>query len=331
MVKKVAVLGSGSWATALVKIFSDSRISVTWVVRSEQQVDFIRNNGYNPKYLSSAALNMKFVTVCSYDNVSYDDTELVIFAIPSAFLSATISEIDPQALTGKRLAVSIKGFVPRTGLTPTSFVQNYFDTDEPVIVIGGPCHAEEIASGKSSYLTVGGTEPLFVSELSASLHTSYLRIISSNDPRGIEYAAILKNIIGIAGGIASGLNYGDNFQAVLVSNAMYEISVFLESTCDGNRGRNLFDSAYFGDLLVTAYSDYSRNRVLGKLVGRGIPIGKALAGMEMIAEGFHASHEFAPIIKKLNLSMPVTNTVYRILHQHANPYHEFKLLEQKLN
>lgn len=329
MLKKVTIVGGGSWATALTKIFSESRICVSWLLRNNNQAEFIRSNGYNPRYLSSASLDMNFIDPVTDAAEALHDSQLVVFAVPSSYLYDTLRTIDKELLQEKQLAVSIKGFIPYTGYVPSSFLGNWLNTRKPVIVIGGPCHAEEVAMKKSTYLTISGTDSRRVAEICESLDTQFLRVIPNNDPAGIEFTAILKNIIGIASGIARGLNYGDNFQAVLVSNTMHEISCFLDSISPNKR--NLFDSAYFGDLLVTAYSDLSRNRTLGKLVGRGIHVSKAIQAMEMIAEGFHASKELAPLLKKLDISLPVINSVHRILHQHANPFHEFKLLEKQLN
>lgn len=329
MLKKVTIIGGGSWATALTKIFSESKICVSWLLRTESHAQFISSNGYNPRYLSSASLDMKFIEPVSDAEAALQDSQLVIFAVPSSYLYDTLRSIDKDLLQEKQLAVSIKGFVPYTGYAPSGFIGNWLNTPNPIIVIGGPCHAEEVAMKKSTYLTISGTDQRRIDEICSSLDTPFLRVISNNDPTGIEYTAILKNIIGIASGIAKGLNYGDNFQAVLVSNTMKEVNCFLDSISSVKR--NLFDSAYFGDLLVTAYSDYSRNRTLGKLVGRGIHVSKAIQAMEMIAEGFHASRELAPLIKKIDISLPVINTVHRILHQHANAFHEFKLLEKQLN
>jgi len=328
MLNKITIIGSGSWATALVKIFSESQIWTEWLVRDAETAQYIRLNSRNPRYLSHALLNMEMVDPTPNAREALKDTELVIFAVPSAYLSATVKNIDKELLEDKRLAVSIKGFIPSTGSVPSQFLNKCLLHDSPITVIGGPCHAEEIADNKSTYLTVGGDDENLNGEILSGLSTPYLKVIINNDPSGIEYTAILKNIIGIATGIAHGLNYGDNFQAVLVSNAMRETNNFLAKVHPAKR--DLFDSAYFGDLLVTAYSEHSRNRTLGRLVGRGIHISKAIQMMTMIAEGFNASKELNGLLKKLGITLPVLTSVYRILHHHANPYQEFKLLEKQL-
>lgn len=330
MLKNVTIVGSGSWATALVKLFSDNGIHVNWLVRNKELADYIFENGHNPRYLSFANLEMDFIQTYVNAADATEQTDLVIFAVPSAYLEHTAQKISRQLLADKPVAVSIKGFVPGSGLTPSRFLSNCFSIkEENLMVIGGPCHAEEVATQKSTYITISSVNGLLADKVCTSLKSDHIHSVANNDPFGIEYASILKNIIGIASGIANGLHYGDNFQAVLVTNAMSEATRLI-ATVD-KRERDLFQSAYFGDLLVTAYSDFSRNRTLGKLVGRGIHVNKALEAMEMVAEGFHASRELAPLLKESAISLPVINSVHRILHQHANPFHEFKLLEGQLN
>jgi len=329
MLKQITIVGSGSWATALVKLFTEKGIRVFWLLRDREKVDFIKWNGYNPRYLSQVVLNKDLIFPMIETSLAFRDSDLVIFAIPSSYLEGALQQIDPDFLEGKNLAVSIKGLIPNSGCTPSRFVCKYMNADaRRIMVLGGPCHAEEVAEQRTTYMTISAENPEWVHDVCQSLKSSYLHTVCSNDPSGIEYASIIKNIIGIATGIANGLHYGDNFQAVLVSNAMRETGKFLDVVSPARR--DLFNSAYFGDLLVTAYSDYSRNRTLGKLVGRGIQVNTALFAMEMVAEGFHASRELAAIHKKTKVSMPVINAVHRILHQHSSPYQEFKLLEEQL-
>lgn len=325
--KRITVIGSGSWATALVKIFSGSQIHTDWLVRTEEQVRHIQAHKRNPRYLSAATLDTAFVHPTTDYNAALAKSQMAVFCMPSSYLPAAVKEIDKELLSEKQLAVSIKGFVPGTGTIPSAYL-SAGSNKKDVIVLGGPCHAEEVALERSTYLTVSGTNEEKVTTFSSVLKNHYLRVLSSSDPVGIEYTAILKNIVGIATGIAKGLNYGDNFLAVLISNSMREIHRFLHSLLPGKR--DLFDSAYFGDMLVTAYSDYSRNRTLGRLVGRGLPVNAAIQSMEMIAEGFHASRELHRIVQKMGVSLPILTSVYRILHKQASPFHEFKLLEKQL-
>lgn len=328
MLTKVTVIGSGSWATALVKIFTGCGIHVGWMVRNDEIARFVRMNGHNPRYLSFAKFDNSLVDPTTDTAAALDGSELAVFAMPSAFLANTARMINPELLNNKDIAVSIKGFVPGTGWLPTAYLDKQFGMANDMIVFGGPCHAEEVAMEKPTYFTISSNKQAAADKLAQHFTAPYLRIVTNYDPAGVEYSAILKNIIGIATGIAKGLNYGDNFQAVLVSNAMRETRRFLEWVNPAER--DLFDSSYFGDLLVTAYSDHSRNHTLGKLVGRGINVNKAIQAMEMIAEGFHASRELDASLRTLDISLPVFNAVHRVLHHQASPASEFRLLEKYL-
>lgn len=327
--QNVAVIGSGSWATALVKVFSESGTTVSWLVRDNQQAAAILANGRNPRYLSFATLRISHI--CPSDNIEdvLAKAELIIFALPAAYLAALINDIDPVLLENKHLVASIKGFIPGTGSTPGNYLSRQLHTTNSPMVIAGPCHAEEIATGRETYITIAVENTELVNSICNSITAPYIHTVANSDPRGVEYVSILKNIIGIAAGIAHGLNYGVNFQAVIVSNSMREIERFLNAVHPAER--SLHQSVYFGDLLATAYSDFSRNRTLGNLIGRGMQVNKALQSMAMIAEGYHASREVSALVQDMGLSLPIINSTYRILHQHATPFHEFKLLENQLS
>ncbi|MBO9658562.1 MAG: hypothetical protein J7527_07030 [Chitinophagaceae bacterium] len=330
MLKRVSVIGSGSWATALVKMFSDSGTAVSWLVRNSEQQSFIQTSGYNPRHLSFAALRTQYIFPTADPLLSIKGSELVIFALPSAYLEQSLQRFDKEWFEDKQLAVSIKGFIPGSGCTPSQYLSRKLSREESSIsVISGPCIAEEVASQKKSFITVCGADHRWIERISSSLNTPYVQVVVNTDPVGVEYAAILKNIIGIAAGIANGLQYGENFQSVLVSNAMREVGEFLGKILPAKR--DFLNSAYAGDLLITAYSEQSRNRILGTLIGRGIQVSKALQSMATVAEGFHASKELMPLLKDIPVRMPVINCVYRILHKHANPIEEFGLLEKHLS
>lgn len=253
----------------------------------------------------------------------------ILFAIPSAHLQSSISKLDPELLHDKNVLVSIKGVVTRDNLLPSDYLGRYFRLDDSrIAVIGGPCHAEEIAMERKTYLTLASTNKELSASVTGAIHSHYIRTIVNEDPLGVEYAAILKNIIGIACGISSGLNYGDNFQAVLVSNSLREIKHFLGSVHPLDR--DLSQSAYFGDLLVTAYSEFSRNRTFGHMIGRGYTVQLAHMQMNMVAEGYFAVKGIYDLSRQLGLEMPIVSAVYRILYNHISPYIEFKLLENKL-
>jgi len=253
----------------------------------------------------------------------------ILFAVPSAFLESTLTDLDETILRHKRLYVSIKGLVSDDLLIPSVFLTKRFNADiKNITVLSGPCHAEEIAMSRKTFLTVSGEDAAIVKRMSAAIKSPYLNVITNKDPLGVEYAAILKNIIGIAGGIAKGLNYGDNFLAVIISNSMREIKNFLNAIDKAER--DLYNSAYFGDLLVTAYSEFSRNRSFGFMMGRGYSVPDARSRMTMVAEGFHAVKGMYKMARDVKVNMPVVSTIYRILYQHASPFSEFGLLESQL-
>ncbi len=322
------MVGSGSWATALVKVFSESGLCVNWLVRDEMLAKQIKDSGRNPRYLSFVDLNLRYVCPFTEFELALEDSQAVIFATPAAYMQQAFSQIEPSWLDEKLLISSIKGFIPDTGSLPSHYVDEYSGQYTPVMTISGPCHAEEIAAERYTYMTVAGERKDDVDLLCGGFNVKYIRVIKNYDPTGVEYVAILKNIIAVAVGIARGLNYGENFQSVLVCNAMREVNSFLRVMHPIER--DLFDSAYFGDLLVTAYSDYSRNKTLGKLIGRGFKIQEAIQSMGMVAEGYDASRELHELTHSLNLPLPIINSVYRILHQHSGPFHEFKLIEKQL-
>lgn len=325
----LTIVGGGSWATALVKIFSESNIVVTWYLRSQAHVDYLLANGRNPHYLSFLQLNLQFIRPTSSLEEAITASDDVLFAVPSAYFEPEISGLDTELLNSKQLYVSIKGLVSERNLLPSVFLAEKADREaDDIIVLAGPCHAEEIAMDRRTFLTVAGSNNAAVDRISNAISSSYLRVITNDDPLGVEYAAILKNVIGIACGIVRGLNYGDNFLAVVVSNSMREVQRFLQAA--DNRPRDLYDSAYFGDLLVTAYSAFSRNGSFGQMIGRGYSVPMAENRMNMIAEGYPAVKGVLETARSLNVEMPVLSAAYRMLYHQASPFTEFKLLETQL-
>jgi glycerol-3-phosphate dehydrogenase (NAD(P)+) len=325
----LSVIGGGSWATALVRIFSDSGVQVKWYLRSAETVDFVKKHGKNPNYLSFLPLKKTHIFPTAQIEEAIRFSDFVLFAVPSAFLESTVFDIRPEDMEGKQLLMSIKGIVPRHGMIPSDFLSKRFGlSPRSAVVIGGPCHAEEVALEKKTYVTIAAEDRMAAETIASSIRLDFIRTIVNDDPMGVEIAAIMKNIIGVACGIAHGLNYGDNFQAVLVSNALGEVVQFL-AKLDG-KPRSLANSSYFGDLLVTAYSEFSRNRMFGQMIGRGYSVHVAQKEMNMVAEGYYAVEGIYTMARKMKQELPVISTVYRILYNKISPYVEFKLLEQKL-
>ncbi|ATL45698.1 glycerol-3-phosphate dehydrogenase [Chitinophaga caeni] len=326
---RLTIVGGGSWATALVKIFAEGGLQITWLLRSEENVSYFKQHKRNRNYLSFLELNRDNIYPTHHAQEAIDASDYILFAVPSAYLAATIADWKEFNFEGKKVIVSIKGVVGAENLVPSTFLQQFFNIPtSDVFVIGGPCHAEEIALDRKTYMTIAGKDREIVQQLTGWVQSHHIKAIANYDPIGVEYAAILKNVVGIAVGVATGMNYGDNFIAVLVSNALREVKQFLQAVDD--IPRDLTQSAYFGDLFVTAYSEFSRNRTFGKMIGRGYPVPEAQAHMNMVAEGYYAVKGIYQIATKLDVHMPIVAAMYRVLYNHASPYLEFQLLEHSL-
>ena len=326
----IAVIGGGSWATAIVKILSNNVELINWWVRNEETVDFIKKYNHNPRYLSDVEIDTNKVSVSNdiLDCVRY--SQIIILAVPSAFLKESISKLTTDILKDKIVFSAIKGIVPEDYLIVGDFIHKTYDLSfDKIGVITGPCHAEEVAMEKLSYLTIACMNTDNAAKLAEMLNCRYIKATVSDDIFGTEYAAVLKNVIAIANGICHGLGYGDNFSAVLISNAIQEIKRFVDKVHPITRDIN--DSAYLGDLLVTAYSQFSRNRTFGTMIGKGYSVKTAQLEMNMIAEGYYAVKCIHEINKKLGVEMPITSAVYNILYEKISPRIEMKLLSDKLS
>jgi glycerol-3-phosphate dehydrogenase (NAD(P)+) len=325
----IAVIGGGSWASALVKILSEGNTKINWWIRNPDDVKHIKSYNNNPRYLSNIQFNLRKVKPSTDLKKVLEDSTYVILAVPAAFISEVIGSMDSNALQGKIIVSAIKGMIPNENILITEYVEKHFNIkEEDQCIIAGPCHSEEIALEKQSYLTIGGKSES-AEKVAQLLSCRYVKTSVIEDLYGIEYCAIMKNIIAIACGVARGQGYGDNFQAVLVSNAMQEIQRFVNKI-HPLESRDLNSSAYLGDLLVTAYSQFSRNRTLGTMVGQGYSVRSAQMEMKMIAEGYYAVKSIYEINKKCEVEMPITTAVYHILYEKISPSVEMKILENQL-
>jgi len=328
-VDKISVIGSGSWATALVKIFTENKCKVNWYVRRSHVAKQINESGRNPNYISYLTLDVDYLEASSNLEEIVRSSDYVLFALPSAFVADLVGKLDPEIFKSKKILVSIKGMVSKTNQTPLAFILDQLRLNpEDAIVLGGPCHAEEIAQSRKTYMTIAGKDSQLIKEVLPSFQSTYIQLQRSGDIWGIEYAAIYKNVVGVACGIAKGLNYGDNFQAVLVANAIEELTKLLDLLIAPEQTLN--SSSYLGDLLVTGYSNLSRNRTFGELIGRGYNTPDAERAMSMVAEGYYAVKGLYPHIEKDINDFPILSTVYRIIYNNISPFTEFKLLEKKL-
>lgn len=321
---KFAVFGSGSWATAIVKMLCENLDTVGWYMRNEQTSTYIKENAHNPNYLSSVEFHTDQLILTNDINKMVDYADYLIFVIPSAFLNAELNKIT-TSFEGKILFSAIKGIVPETGLIVGEHFHDILKIPfENIGVITGPCHAEEVAQERLSYLTIASQDEAKAEVVSQMLQSDYINTKISDDIIGTEYAAMLKNIYAIAAGIAHGLRYGDNFQAVLMSNAVREMKRYIKKV--HKMKRNINNSAYLGDLLVTGYSTFSRNRLFGNMIGKGYTVKSATMEMVMVAEGYYATKSAYAISQKNGANTPIIDTIYGILYEGKNPKKQFKKL-----
>jgi len=328
--QSISVLGGGSWATALVKILSNNASSVHWWLRNQESVDFICRYHHNPNYLSDVQLDLGKVQPNAVLSEVLSASDLVILAIPAAFLHRSLEHQNTDVFQNKIVFSAIKGIVPEFNLIVGDYMHQQKGVSyDRIGVLTGPCHAEEVALEKLSYLTVASPDTDIVTRMAEVLSCRFIRTVASDDIFGTEYAAVLKNIMAIASGIYHGLGYGDNFQAVLISNAIREIKRFVDAVHPLKRDIN--DSAYLGDLLVTAYSQFSRNRTFGSMIGKGYTVKSAQMEMNMIAEGFYATKTMKEINDNVQADMPILNAVYDIIYKHAPARRVMKELTSKIN
>ncbi|WP_010522669.1 NAD(P)H-dependent glycerol-3-phosphate dehydrogenase [Aquimarina agarivorans] len=323
-----AVIGGGSWATAIVKMLCENVTTLSWYMRNEEAIDHINNHDHNPNYLSSVELHSEKLNISSDINTVIEKADYIIFAIPSAFLHSELQKLR-VAITDKVIFSAIKGIVPETSLIVGEHFHDFYKIPfENIGVITGPCHAEEVALEKLSYLTIACSDKDKACVVAAHLKSDYIKCTTSDDIIGTEYAAVLKNIYSIAAGIAHGLGYGDNFQSVLMSNAIREMKRFIKKR--HKMKRNINNSAYLGDLLVTGYSIFSRNRMFGNMIGKGYTVKSAMMEMNMVAEGYYATKS-AYKLNKNDTRTPIINAVYEILYENKNPKRIFNKLTERLD
>ena len=326
---KIAIIGGGSWATALVKILSENNIGINWYIRNSRIIEYIKKRKHNPNYLSSVEFDLNKIVLTNKIDQSVKESEMVLFAVPAAFLEAAISKMTIP-LENKFVISAIKGIMPENNM----LISEYFEKHHKVPIqsfaaITGPCHAEEVAQEKLSYLTVVSENQEKANLIKEFLDCNYINAKATDDVIGAQFASVLKNIYAIAAGICHGLGYGDNFQAVLVSNAIIEMKRFVRTVHPLKR--DIKGSAYLGDLMVTTYSQFSRNRIFGNMIGKGYSVKSAQFEMNMIAEGFYAAKGIHQINKNYQIEIPIVETVYNILYRHYPARKEMQKLTNTLS
>lgn len=325
---KIAILGGGSWATAIAKILLNNVSEINWYMRRQEQIDEFIRLSKNPSYLTGVKFDTDHIRFTSNINHLVSTSDILIFATPSPFLKQHLRKLRKR-IDKKIIVSAIKGIVPDENLIITDFFEQVYNVPkENIAVLAGPCHAEEVALERLSYLTLASASRDKAKMLAQLFATSFIKTSTSEDVMGMEYSSVMKNIYSIAAGICHGLKYGDNFQSVLISNAIQEINRFCNAT--NPMYRNISESAYLGDLLVTAYSKFSRNRLFGNMIGKGYSVKTAQIEMEMIAEGYYATKCIYEINQKYKVDMPIVDTVYEILYNRASPLLKIRELTDKL-
>ncbi|NNF86079.1 MAG: glycerol-3-phosphate dehydrogenase [Winogradskyella sp.] len=328
---KYAVFGAGSWATAIVKMLCENQDQVGWYMRSVYTKEHLIKEKHNPSYLSSVEFNTNQLMLSNDINEIANFGDVLIFVIPSAFMHSELEKLTVD-ISKKTIVSAVKGIMPESGLLVGEHFHDIYNIPfENIAVIAGPCHAEEVALERLSYLTISCADPVKAQKIANDLSSHYIKTKISDDIIGTEYAVMLKNIYAIAAGIAHGLGYGDNFQSVLMSNAIREMKRFIKKM--HKMKRNINNSAYLGDLLVTGYSVFSRNRMFGNMIGKGYTVKSAQMEMNMIAEGYYATksaHELNKKNKK-KTRLPIINAVYAILYEGKDPKSTFKKLTEQLD
>ena len=328
--KKIAVIGGGSWATALVKILTSQKHVINWWMHNEASSAHILKYRHNPKYLQSVEFDLEKINVSTDLEEIIIQSDIIIIATPSAYLYGLFKDFNKKLLSKKMVFSAVKGIIPEINVIPGEFYHSHLDVPyESIGIICGPCHAEEVALERLSYLTIACMDEDEAEYMAERLESRYIKTTISDDIFGTEFSAVLKNVYSIASGICSGLGYGDNFQSVLIANAIQEIENFIDEVNPIHR--DVKSSAYLGDLLVTAYSKFSRNRTFGYMIGRGYSVKIAQLEMDMVAEGYYATKCVVEINKEYGVEMPILEAVNNIIYEKISPFIEIKILSEKLS
>ncbi len=343
---KFGMIGSGSWGTAIVKILTDGNHQVNWCVRTEKMIAHIRQRKHNPNYLSSVNFNTGLLQLTTKSAEVFRESDAIIIATPSAYVIPSLEGIAAADFAGKKIISAVKGMLPEENLLLNDYLHNKLDFNlQDYHTIMGPCHAEEVAAEKLSYLTFSGLNENATEEIAGYFRTPYINTVINTDIYGVQFAAILKNIYALGAGIAHGLEYGDNFLSVLIANCADEMAGFLKKAGIMNievgvhaepdaehprKSPNYAASVYLGDLLVTCYSLYSRNRTFGNMIGKGYSVQATQLEMNMVAEGYNASKSIFKINKDIHADMPIAETVYRILWEQMPASEGFNMIEGSL-
>jgi len=326
---RYAMIGSGSWATALAKLLMNNQERISWYVRNDEMIDEMKKSHHNPYYLPSAKFNPNRIFFSSNIDEIIEKSDVLVFCIPSAFFLPEAQKIT-KSLNDKFIVSAIKGIIPVDNITVAEYFHQFYDIPFSSIgIVSGPCHAEEVAMERLSYLTLSSKHIEVARSLCDVFACSYIKTVPGTDIYGVEFAAVLKNIYAVAAGVCNALSYGDNFMAVLITNAFHEMRDFLRAS-HPDTSRLTSTSAYLGDLLVTSYSQFSRNRTFGSMIGKGYSVQSAQLEMNMVAEGYYGTKCIFEINKKYGIDMPIAEAMYKILYEQKYPAYVIKQLSENL-
>jgi glycerol-3-phosphate dehydrogenase (NAD(P)+) len=343
---RFGIIGSGSWGTALVKILTDNHLKVNWWIRNTAITDHLRKKNHNPQYLSSVYFDLSRLNLTNDLDKLILESDCILIAVPSAYIEEIFEGLPSDIFKGKQILSAVKGILPGTNLLLNDYLSQQFQfKSDDYFTVMGPCHAEEIAAEKLSYLTFSGNSVAEAEKIAIHFSTDYLNTITNDDIYGVQYAAVLKNIYALGAGMAHGLEYGDNFLSVFIANCADEMAGFLLKagishmevgihealgSVDEKKSANYAASVYLGDLLVTCYSLFSRNRTFGNMIGKGYTVSAAKLELNMVAEGYNGSSCLYRINRQLQADMPIADTIYEILWENVNVREAFKRMERFL-
>ncbi|MEJ0103083.1 MAG: NAD(P)H-dependent glycerol-3-phosphate dehydrogenase [Bacteroidota bacterium] len=343
MIQKFGIIGSGSWATALAKILTDNKRHVNWWIRNTDSLNYIRDKKHNQYYLGSVFFDTSLLSLSNDISEVVKKSDVLVIAVPSAYVENVLKPLQPADFIGKKILSAIKGIVPEKDILLNDYLLKKFGVSlQDYFAVLGPCHAEEVAAGKLSYLTFSGLDETIAAEIATNFKTEYINTIINHDILGVQYAAVLKNIYALGAGMAHGLGYGDNFLSVYIANSADEMAAFLrkagiehivvgeheDDPVTHRKSPNYAASVYLGDLLVTCYSSFSRNRSFGNMIGKGYSVKAAQLEMNMVAEGYYAARCIFNINKSVKATIPIAETVYKVLWEQQSPMEGFKQIEE---
>ena len=334
---RFGMIGSGSWATALAKILTDNGNTIQWWIRNTNTIATLKKRRHNPHYLGAAYFETNQLVLSSNIEDVINQSDLLVIAVPSAYIIDALSVLPKDIFVGKKVISAIKGILPSNNQLLNEYLAENFNVSiNDYFTVLGPCHAEEVAAEKLSYLTFSGIDEAFAAKIAACFVTEYINTKVNHDILGVQYAAVLKNIYALGAGIAHGLDYGDNFLSVYIANCADEMARFCKKMVwdkeseEEQKSINYSASVYLGDLLVTCYSLYSRNRTFGNMIGKGYSVTAAQLELKMIAEGYNASKCIYKTNEAIQAKMPIATAIYQILWESLCAEEGFKQIEGSL-